>query len=224
MLCGGAISWASHMQRVVATSTAESEYMAVSDSAHECIFLRKVVAALFEQTEAERAKPTIIWEDNEACKKWCENPEHHAKQKHIDVAYHFVREQQTEFKTLRVEKIDGTENPADLGTKPLPAPAFEKHLRMMMNLGDRSLRMKPPESAGVADPAEAVPIQSTEPPKPAQADSADEALSQAQSLLRELQQLTKEPTTTAVVRPHDAKHFSFEHRPTAALSPDERGC
>ena len=51
-----------------------------------------------------------------------------------------MREQQTEFKTLFVDKIDGADNPADTGTKPLPLPAFEKHLRMLMNLGDRSLR------------------------------------------------------------------------------------
>ena len=224
MLCGGAISWASHMQRVVATSTAESEYMAVSDSAHECIYLRKVVAALFELKADERARPTIIWEDNEACKKWCENPEHHAKQKHIDVAYHFVREQQTEFKTLRVEKIDGTENPADLGTKPLPAPAFEKHLRVMMNLGDRSLRKTLPDLPAKNAQACKQASSTTAPPVVVQSKENNTALQQAQSLLRELAQLTSTPRSDAVVRPRDKEHFTFEHRPNVPLPADERGC
>ena len=115
--------------------------MAVSNAAHECLFLRKVVTAMFEK-DITTTPPTIIYEDNEACRKWCENPINHAKQKHIDVAFHFVREQQTEFKNLKVCWIDGTENPADLGTKPLAAPAFEKHYRFMMNLGDHSLLPK----------------------------------------------------------------------------------
>ena len=129
------------MQKVVATSTAEAEYMAVSNAAHECLFLRKVVAAMYGQNLSDMP-PTKIYEDNAACQKWCENPINHAKQKHIDVAYHFVREQQTEFRNLLVSWIDGTENPADLGTKPLAAPAFEKHYRFMMNLGDHSLLPK----------------------------------------------------------------------------------
>ena len=126
------------MQPVVATSTAESEYMAVSDAAHECVWLRKLVASLFGQ-DLQTLSPTAIWEDNVACKQWCENPVNHAKQKHVDVACHYVRQQQTKFSTLFVDKIDGTENCSDTGTKPLPQPAFEKHLRFMMNLGDRAL-------------------------------------------------------------------------------------
>ena len=145
MLCGGAISWASQMQKVVATSSAEAEYMAVSAAAHECLFLRKICSAMFGQ-ELKQMPPTTIWEDNEGCRKWCENPLNHAKMKHIDVAYHFVREQQTEFRTLVVKWIDGTDNPADIGTKPLPAPAFEKFLRQMMQLGDRSLKKTCPTS------------------------------------------------------------------------------
>ena len=93
-----------------------------------------------KRTGLDSLEPTVIWEDNVACKHWCENPINHAKQKHIAVAYHYVREQQTEFKTLYVDKIAGTDNIADTGTKPLPLPAFEKHLRSMMNLGDHSLR------------------------------------------------------------------------------------
>ena len=130
------------MQRVVATSTAESEYMAVSDAAHECVWLRKLFAQLFEK-DLDSLEPTVIWEDNVACKHWCENPINHAKQKHIAVAYHYVREQQTEFKTLYVDKIAGTDNIADTGTKPLPLPAFEKHLRSMMNLRDEHTKNAP---------------------------------------------------------------------------------
>ena len=158
MLGNSAVSWASKMQRVVATSTAESEYMAVSDAAHEAIFLRKLFAAMFRH-DLGKLPPTVIWEDNIACKNWCENPMNHAKQKHIDVAFHFVREQQTEFETLVVQTIAGTENPADLGTKPLPQPAFEKFLRQMMNLGDRSLRVSCHTQKQAQNPPQAPPCE-----------------------------------------------------------------
>ena len=139
MLCGGAISWASKMQRTVATSSAESEYVAASDACHEALFLRRLVAALFEQ-DLTKLGPTPIYEDNAAALKWCENPVHHAKQKHIDVAHHFVREQVVEFKTIKVLPIESVNNISDIGTKPLAQPTFERLLRIVMNLGNRSLR------------------------------------------------------------------------------------
>ena len=80
-------------------------------------------------------------EGNRAAQKWCYNPTHHAKQKHIDVAYHFVREQCTEFKTMHVVPIETDKMLADCCTKSLPQPAFEKFIRIIQNIGDRSLRM-----------------------------------------------------------------------------------
>ena len=139
MLCGGAISWASHMQRTVATSSAESEYAAASDCCHEALWLRKLFAELFDKDD-NTLPPTKIHVDNKAAEKWCFNPINHAKQKHIDVAYHFIREQCVEYKNVIVVPIASAENVADIGTKPLPFPAFEKLLRQIMNLKDRSLR------------------------------------------------------------------------------------
>ena len=104
-------------------------------------------ASLFAH-DLRRLPPTIIWEDNVACKNWCENPVNHAKQKHIDVAFHFVREQQTEFNTLVIQTISGSDNPADLGTKPLPFPALERYIRQMMYIPvGRSLRRPCPTTA-----------------------------------------------------------------------------
>ena len=56
------------------------------------------------------------------------------------MSHHFVREQVVEFKQVKVLPIESAKNISDIGTKPLPAPAFERFLRVVMNLGDRSLR------------------------------------------------------------------------------------
>jgi hypothetical protein len=141
MWLGGAIAWGSKMQRTTATSTAESEYMAVSDCAHNAKWLRGLVASLLD-ADVHVAAPTQIFEDNRAAQKWCYNPVHHAKQKHIDVSYHFVREQCVEFKTLEVIPIETDKMLADVCTKSLPQTAFEKFMRVIMNLSDRSLRAK----------------------------------------------------------------------------------
>ena len=141
------------MQRTVATSSAESEYAAASDCCAEALWLRRLYAALFNKNHAQ-LPPTLIYVDNKAAERWCYNPQNHAKQKHIDIAYHFVREQVVEFKTISVVPIASADNIADIGTKPLPFPTFEKLIRIIMNLGDRSLRA-PSRSTSTA-PGESV--------------------------------------------------------------------
>ena len=138
-LGGSAISWASKLQKTTATSSAESEYVAVSYAAHECVHLRRLVSDLLG-TPLKSMAPTKIWEDNTAARKWCYNPVHHAKQKHIDVAHHFVREQIAEFNNMEIVPIESAENVSDVCTKSLPFPQFEKLMRMCMNLGNQPLR------------------------------------------------------------------------------------
>ena len=83
---------------------------------------------------------TDIWEDNAAARKWCSNPVHHAKQKHIEVAHHFIREQVAEFGSIAIRPIESALNISDLATKSLAGPHFEALLRKIMNLGDQPLR------------------------------------------------------------------------------------
>jgi hypothetical protein len=145
MLMGAALTWASKQQRTVAVSTAESEYVAVSDCAREAMWVRKLVADLLGLSSVP---VTPIMEDNTAANKWCYNPVNHAKQKHIDIAYHFVREQIEQFGTLTIVPVPTVDQIADLATKALPAPRFEYLVRKVFNIDDdHSLRMvTPPET------------------------------------------------------------------------------
>ena len=122
MLCDGPISWASKQQRSTSTSTAQAEYIALSQAAAECLWLRKVCATILHVPEMPT---TNILEDNTAALKWCYNPINHGKQKHIPVAYHFVREQVTEFNNINVVAVSTEFQLADLYTKCLPAPRFK---------------------------------------------------------------------------------------------------
>lgn len=66
---------------------------------------------------------------------------YHEKSKHIDVRLHFIREE-IEKGAVKVFKVDTSENPADMLTKPLPKEKFQlcldlvKLKRMKEEAGD----------------------------------------------------------------------------------------
>ncbi|RVE41856.1 hypothetical protein evm_013500 [Chilo suppressalis] len=85
---GGAISWESKKQRTVAISSAEAEYVALSEAAKEAIFIRRFIAEL-----RDGPNPAIsIFTDSQSAMAIAKNPVHHQRTKHVDVRYHFVRE------------------------------------------------------------------------------------------------------------------------------------
>ena len=129
---------------MVATSTAESEYVAVAQAAAECLWLRKVLAAI---ARIDSLPTTNIYEDNAAALKWCHNPVNHAKQKHIHVAFHFVREQITQFRNINVVAVPTEHQWADLFTKSLPAPRFKFLVDCIRGLDPAPLCRTPKDKA-----------------------------------------------------------------------------
>ena len=80
--------------------------------------------AYMHKLHVDSMPTTNIAEDNAAALKWCYNPINHGKQKHIPVAYHFIREQVAQFGHLNIVPISTEFQLADLFTKVLPAPRF----------------------------------------------------------------------------------------------------
>ena len=87
-VAGGPVSWQAKTQKSVALSTAEAEYMALSDASKEAVHLK----ALLVSIGIEDRTAVVIYEDNQAAQKIAENPVLHDRTKHIDIRYHFVRE------------------------------------------------------------------------------------------------------------------------------------
>ena len=86
VMAGGAISWLSKKQAIVALSTAEAEYVALSLAAKETTWLRKLLSDL----RALPNRPTLLMEDNQGAIAIPKKNIAHARTKHIDIRYHFV--------------------------------------------------------------------------------------------------------------------------------------
>lgn len=84
----GAISWQSSKQRSIALSTAEAEYISLSEASKEAIFLRRFLKEIMGKEEL----PIVIHTDSQSAMAIAQNPVHHQQTKHVDVRYHFVRE------------------------------------------------------------------------------------------------------------------------------------
>jgi hypothetical protein len=127
-LSNSVISWSSRKQATVAKSSSEAEYVALSLAAQEAIWLQRLMCDLGKTID----KPTIIFEDNQGAIELAKNPKYHNRTKHIDVCHHFVRERVLS-KEIKVIYCPTEDMVADIMTKGLPKPCFEK-LRKLLGI------------------------------------------------------------------------------------------
>ena len=104
---------------IKALSSAEAEYVAATLATQEAVWLRALLSDLgFPPQSATRLN-----EDNKSCIEMAKNPKFHARTKHIDIRYHFVRES-IENKDIELVYCKSEDMLADIFTKPLPGPKF----------------------------------------------------------------------------------------------------
>lgn len=113
------ITWNTKRQTSVAASSTEAEYMALYEAVREALWLKSLAASV----NVCVVSPITIYEDNNSCINIANNPTNHKRTKHIDIKYHFSREQ-IEKNIVRLCYIPTGEQLADAFTKPLPAAAF----------------------------------------------------------------------------------------------------
>lgn len=122
---GCAISWKATLQHVVALSTTEAEYMAVTEAIKEVLWLKD----LFAELSLYQGGITIFC-DSQSAIHLTKDQMYHERTKHIDIKYHFIRETIAERK-VSVQKINTRDNPADMFTKPLPVSKFKLCLNLI---------------------------------------------------------------------------------------------
>lgn len=106
----------------------EAEYMAASVATQQTIWLRN----LFTELNFQQHESSTLFLDNRSAIHLASDPQFHNRSKHIDIRHHFVRERQDDG-TINIVWIPTEEMAANILTKSLPRPKFEK-LRFMLGM------------------------------------------------------------------------------------------
>ena len=124
----GIISFQSQKQPVIALSTMEAEYIALSDAAKEAIFLAKLLRSL----KIDIPYPILINVDSESALDHVKNNVKHSRTKHIDVRHHFIRQAYSNGE-IALSHVSSSSQIADILTKSL-GPTKHKAALEMLNL------------------------------------------------------------------------------------------
>ncbi|KAA0059709.1 putative mitochondrial protein [Cucumis melo var. makuwa] len=117
------ISWSSKKQSTVSHSSTEAEYCSLATTTVDLYWIRQLLCDLHVPL---KTSPTL-WCDNVSAISLAHNPVFHARTKHIEIDYHFVREKVVR-KDISICYIFSNNQLADILTKPLLSPTF-LHLR-----------------------------------------------------------------------------------------------
>jgi hypothetical protein len=131
MLLGGPLAWYSRKQRSVSTSTTEAEYVALCQGSKEAVWLRDLLRELGFVQFLGDSREVQMYSDNQGCIALAENPENHARSKHIDVQYHYTR-QLVEYGKIKLDYCPTEDMLADVLTKPLGFRAFSRCVQRLV--------------------------------------------------------------------------------------------
>ena len=128
LINGGAMSWFSKRQEIVSLSTTESEYVAATHGGKEAIWLRSLLSQVFGLFK----DATVLFSDNQSAIALSRDHQYHARTKHIDVCYHWIR-WVVEQGTLQLIYCPTDDMVANVLTKALPS-AKVKHFAAGLGL------------------------------------------------------------------------------------------
>ncbi|XP_038887229.1 secreted RxLR effector protein 161-like [Benincasa hispida] len=125
-LFGNKVSWKSSLQSMVALSTIEVEYMALTEAFKEAIWLNELV----EEFQISLKDDLVIFCDSQSADFCQRNQTYHERTKYIDVRFHFIIDVIAEGR-VRIEKISSSENAVDVLRKTLPVNKLKSCLKAL---------------------------------------------------------------------------------------------
>lgn len=129
------ISWNSQLQKTVALSSCEAEYMALREAVREGIYLSNIFNYINKELDLRYTYSIpLILVDNQSTIDLSHNPEYHKRTKHIDIMYHYTRDQIRDNK-ITIQYVPTKKQLADILTKNLHLPIFES-LKQLANMQD----------------------------------------------------------------------------------------
>ena len=109
------VSWQAKKQATVSHSSTEAEYKYLANATAEVIW----VQSLLDELGVRQSKVPVLWCDNIGATYLSANPVFHARTKHIEVDFHFVRERVAQ-KKLDIRIISTHDQVPDGFTKAQP--------------------------------------------------------------------------------------------------------
>ena len=152
-LCGGAVSWKTRKQDIVALSTTEVEYITLMEASKEVIWMCRLLYEIetrdtesfttdireyhdisirqWEQMEDSEPppparKPMKVFVHNQGDIKLADNPQFHNRTKYIDIRYHFIRDTLAAGEII-LQYLPTADMVVDIMTKSLSRDKHEKH-------------------------------------------------------------------------------------------------
>ncbi|GJR73656.1 retrovirus-related pol polyprotein from transposon TNT 1-94 [Tanacetum coccineum] len=127
------VSWSSKKQKCTAISSTEAEYIALSGCCAQILWMRSQLTDYGFQFNK-----IPLYCDNKSAIALCCNNVQHSRAKHIDVRYHFIKEQ-VENGIVELYFVQTEYQLADIFTKPLPRERFNF---LIEKLGMRSMSLE----------------------------------------------------------------------------------
>jgi hypothetical protein len=126
--CGsGVISWSGKKQLIVALSNMEVEYRNVVIVTCEVVWLQKLLSKLRQSVDAH----VVIYCDNINNILLANNMVYHARTKHIEVHYHFIREKVL-VRKINLIHISTEDQVIDIFTKALGTYKLRKFFKCLV--------------------------------------------------------------------------------------------
>ena len=114
------LQWHVRLTRSVCLSSMESELVALCEGVKTLVHTIRIVADL---GGLQQQRPFRVSVDSDAARLALRRPGPSRRSRHIEVRHFWVKER-IDDGTIVVTRVEGTENPADIGTKPLAASVF----------------------------------------------------------------------------------------------------
>ena len=122
------VSWRSKLHAAVALSTAEAEYCAATEAAKHIKWVRSLVSFMLPKI---KLPPTVIYEDNAACRAMVTCAQISGRNKHFELKQHYIRQLASEG-VVTLREVGTLDQIADIFTKSLARPSFEKHRESLL--------------------------------------------------------------------------------------------
>ena len=123
------ISWSARKQPTVSRSSTEAEYKSMANATAELIWVQSLLGEL----GISLSQVPCLWCDNLGATYLSANPVFHARTKHIEIDFHFVRERVAQG-LLQVRFVSTGDQVADGFTKALPVKQLD-WFKNNLNLG-----------------------------------------------------------------------------------------